>query len=134
VIVVDTNVVAYALIEGTQTELARRVRELDPEWRLPELWQHEYLNILATYAKQGGLPVKTAQRLWREGVRLLAPATRPADMSLSLDLAVARGVSAYDAQFIALAISLGISCVTEDRLLQRAFPGVAVSMAAFCRA
>jgi len=134
VIVVDTNVVAYALIEGTHTEFARRVRELDPEWRLPELWQHEYLNILATYAKQGGLPVKTAQRLWREGVRLLAPAARPADMSLSLELAVEYGVSAYDAQFIALAVSLGVPCITEDRRLLRAFPDVAVSMAAFCRA
>jgi len=134
VIVVDTNVVAYALIEGTHTELARKVREIDPEWRLPELWQHEYLNILATYAKQGGVPVRTAQRLWREGVRLLASATRPADMVLSLELAVERGVSAYDAQFIALAISLGVPCVTEDRRLLRAFPAVAVSMSAFCRA
>ena len=98
------------------------------------MWQHEYLNILATYAKQGGLPVKTAQRLWREGVRLLAAATRPADVSLSLELAVEHGVSAYDAQFIALAISLGVRCITEDRRLLRAFPDVAVSMAAFCRA
>jgi predicted nucleic acid-binding protein len=98
------------------------------------LWQHEYLKILATYAKQGGLPVKTAQRLWREGVRLLAAATRPADVSLSLELAVEHGVSAYDAQFIALAISLGVRCITEDRRLLRAFPDVAVSMAAFCRA
>ena len=26
------------------------------------MWQHEYLNILATYAKQGGVSAKTAQR------------------------------------------------------------------------
>jgi len=132
VIVVDTNVVAYALIEGTHTELARRVRDLDPDWRLPELWRHEYLNILATYAKQGGVTVKTSQRLWREALGLLAPATRPADMSLALELAVEHGVSAYDAQFMALAISLGVPCITEDRLLVKAFPGIAVSMRAFC--
>jgi predicted nucleic acid-binding protein len=133
VIVVDTNVVAYALVEGTHTELARRVRELDPDWRLPELWQHEYLNILATYAKQGGANLKTAQRLWREAVKLLAAATVPVDMPTALDLAVEHGVSAYDAQFIALAVALGVPCVTEDRILLRAFPRVAVSMRAFCR-
>jgi predicted nucleic acid-binding protein len=134
VIVVDTNVVAYALIEGIHTELARGVRELDPDWRLPELWQHEYLNILATYARQGGLSVKAAQRLWREAVRALGPMTMPADLSAALDLAVEHGVSAYDAQFIVLAVSLGVPCITEDRLLLRAFPKVAISMRAFCGA
>ncbi len=29
-IVVDTNAVAYALIQETHTEVARRVREMDP--------------------------------------------------------------------------------------------------------
>ncbi len=133
-IVVDTNVVAYALMEGPHTELARRVRELDPDWRLPELWQHEYLNILATYARQGGLTARAAQRLWREAVRVLGPATMAADLSSALELAVEHGVTAYDAQFITLAVSLGVPCVTEDRLLLRAFPKVASSMRAFCGA
>jgi predicted nucleic acid-binding protein len=134
VIVVDANVVAYALIEGAQTELALRVRELDPDWRLPELWQHEYLNILATYARQGGIPAKTVQRLWREAIQALAPATRRVDMPMALALSVEHNISAYDAQFIALATSLGVACVTEDRLLLRTFPEVAFSVRDFCRA
>lgn len=131
-IVVDSNVVAYTFLEGVHTPLALGVRERDPEWRLPELWRHEYLNILATYVKHGAVTVAVAGRLWRQATHLLASFTRPVDMLHALDLAARHGISAYDAQFLALAQGLGIRCVTEDRSLLKAFPGVAVSMRAFC--
>ncbi|HSB17472.1 MAG TPA: type II toxin-antitoxin system VapC family toxin [Bryobacteraceae bacterium] len=133
VIVVDTNVVAYALIEGAHTPLALQVRKIDPAWRLPDLWRHEFLNILATYVRQGGTDENTARRLWLKADDLLAPATVAVDLSLALGLAVRYRISAYDAQFIALASTLGVPCVTEDRALQKAFPGSAVSMREFCR-
>jgi hypothetical protein len=40
-------------------------------------------------------------------------------------------LSTYDGQFIALALEMGVPCVTEDRELQEKFPGVAVSMEEF---
>ena len=53
-------------------------------------------------------------------------------MLLALELAARHNVSAYDAQFMALAVTLGVRCVTQDRALLRAFPQIAVSMRAFC--
>jgi len=53
-------------------------------------------------------------------------------MLLALELAARHNVSAYDAQFMALAVTLGVRCVTQDRALLRAFPRIAVSMRAFC--
>ncbi|HSG40567.1 MAG TPA: VapC toxin family PIN domain ribonuclease, partial [Thermoanaerobaculia bacterium] len=67
-IVVDTNVLAYLLIEGEKTELATAVWRLDPEWRLPVLWRHEFLNILATYVKAGGAEVSDAEQIWKEAL------------------------------------------------------------------
>ena len=49
-IVVDTNVIAYVLIEGDKTALAQQVAKKDPDWKVPPLWRHEFLNVLATSA------------------------------------------------------------------------------------
>jgi predicted nucleic acid-binding protein len=54
-------------------------------------------------------------------------------LAAALDLAVENDISACDAQYLALARNLGVVCVSEDRQLPRRFPGLAVSMAAFCR-
>jgi len=132
VVVVDTNVVAYALIEGSKTVLAQRVRERDSMWRLPELWRHEFLNVLSTHARHGGVSSSEADVLWQEAMALLANCELPVDMRKALRLSIQFGISAYDAQYIVLAQSLGVPCVTEDRRLVRAFPDVATSMDAYC--
>ncbi len=43
-IVADTNLIAYRLIEGEQTELALAVWAKEPEWFVPPLWRHEFLS------------------------------------------------------------------------------------------
>lgn len=131
-IVVDTNVIAYALILGPQTELARRVRALDPVWRVPSLWRHEFLNILATYTRRGGTTPRRAAQLWDEAAGVFTGCEEAVDMRLALRLAVENRVSAYDAQFVALAMGLGVVCVSADRRLVRRFPQCTRSLDAFC--
>jgi len=48
-----------------------------------------------------------------------------------LELAARSGCSAYDCEFVALARDLGVSLITADRRVLRAFPGIAVSPEAF---
>ena len=50
-IVADTNLISYLLIEGDQTQLARLVWVRDPEWAMPPLWRSEFLNVLAVSHK-----------------------------------------------------------------------------------
>jgi predicted nucleic acid-binding protein len=131
-IVVDTNILVYSLIQGPATALARRVLDHDPVIRLPELWRHEFVNALATYSRSGGATAEEARQLWLEADRLFEPYTVPVDLSMALEFAVRHRITAYDAQFIALAEALGVRCVTEDRRLQKQLPRLAVSMEAFC--
>lgn len=131
-IVVDVNVVAYFFIEGDKTALARNVLQRDPDWRLPALWRHEFLNILATFARAGGATAAEARTLWRRGVQWLGGAEQAVDMESALAIAIAHRVSAYDAQYLALARQLGVRCVTEDGRLLRAFPDATRTMRAFC--
>jgi len=51
-----------------------------------------------------------------------------------LDIAAERGLSAYDAQFIAVAIRLEVPLVTADRRVLNACPDLAVPPARFARA
>jgi hypothetical protein len=45
-----------------------------------------------------------------------------------IDLVAQYGITAYDGQFIALAMEMGIPCITEDQELQKKFRGIALSM------
>lgn len=128
-IVVDVNVVAYFLIEGEKTAVARDLMRRDPDWRLPALWRHEYLNVLATFAREGGATIGEARTLWQRGVELLGPGEQSADMESALVIATEDRVSAYDAQYIALARQLRTVCVTEDQRLLRTFPALTRTMA-----
>ncbi len=130
-IVVDVNVVVYLLTETPQCELARDLRENDRQWLVPPLWRHEMLNVLATLARQDVLDAPSALTVWRNALDLVGNSERTPDMERALSLAIDHGISAYDAQYVALAESLGVSFVTEDKKLQRLFPDRVFSMADF---
>lgn len=130
-IVVDVNVVAYFLVEGDKTAAARDLLHHDPDWRLPALWRHEYLNVLATFARKGGATTAEARTLWRRGIEIFGPREQGVDMESALALAAENRISAYDAQYIALARQLHTVCVTEDRRLLRAFPEATRTMRDF---
>jgi predicted nucleic acid-binding protein len=134
VIVVDVNIIVYLLTETPQRELARGVRECDRQWVVPPLWRHEMLNVLATLARQDVLDAASALTVWRNALGVVGTGERPPDMERALSLAVEHGASAYDAQYVALAESLGVSFVTEDKKVQRLFPDRAYSMADFLTA
>ena len=127
-IVVDTNIVVYFLIEGDRTAQARQLWQTDPGWFLPALWRHEFLNVLVNYALQSRAPVADMTAIWRYANHIFAATTGEVDMESALALAVEHKISAYDAQFVTLAQQLGTVLVTEDKVLLKRFPDTAVSM------
>lgn len=130
-IVVDVNVIAYLLIAGKKTAEARAVRELDADWIVPDLWRDEFLNILATYVRHGGTDLQTATALWLSALALFEGKESVADSITTLDLAVRHQLSAYDAQYLAVAADYGVRLITEDKAMLRTVPQRCMTMRAF---
>ena len=59
-IVVDTNVLVYAVRPGEQTEAALAARRKDPDWLAPAFWRLEMRNVLALFMWVGGMAPATA--------------------------------------------------------------------------
>ncbi len=131
-IVVDTNVIVYLMIEGEKTEVAQRTFRRDADWVVPSLWRHELLNVLATFVRHGGIELDEAIDIWHTSIRLFTPGERDVDMPHALRLASQHNISAYDAQYVTLAMLLSALYVTEDQQLLKTFPDAALSMQEFC--
>lgn len=131
-IVVDVNVVAYLLIAGDKTEMAQQAWAKDPHWRVPSLWRHEFLNVLATYIRTGGATAEDAVGIWRQALALVGSGEEQPPMEQALLLGAEHQISAYDAQYVALALTHRLPLISEDRALQRKFPEVVLSLQEFC--
>jgi predicted nucleic acid-binding protein len=132
-VVVDVNVLAYSLIAGERTGEAIEVQRADPDWRLPPVWRHEFANVLVTYVRQGGMAERRAGELYEAAVASYGPREIAPDPGAVIRIAIGKRLSAYDAQYVALAQELDVSCVTEDGGVQRAVPACACSMRDFIR-
>lgn len=130
-IVADTNLVAYLLIEGDQTEAARRALARDPDWTMPTLWRSEFLSVLAVSHRAGVLDLDQALHVWRVATDLFGAREVEVDGESALRTAVEASISAYDAQFVVLAEQLGVSLVTADRKLTEACAPPAVALGEF---
>jgi predicted nucleic acid-binding protein len=131
VIVVDTNLIAYLLIDGGQTELAERVLQKDEVWVSPLLWRSELCNALVKCVRGGLFGLNAAFRIMTEAESLMAGNEYAVVSGDVLSLAASSACSAYDAEFVVLARELGVPLVTSDKQLLESFPETVVSPARF---
>ena len=129
-IVVYSNVVAYLYLPGDLTARAEALLESDSDWVAPLLWRSEFRNILAGYMRRKTITFEIARELQTEAESLLAGAEHEVDSRLVLELVRDSDCSAYDCEFVALAMSLGTKLVTDDKKLLKAFPAHAVALSA----
>jgi len=130
-IVVDTNILIYSLIEGDYSPLVRKLRERDMDWRTTGLCLHEILNVLATYQRRDILKLAQCKKLLEHAERFMKVAQCEVKMDAALSVAAKYAITGYDAQYVALAQSLNTPLITEDRKLKEAVPGIAFSMQEF---
>jgi predicted nucleic acid-binding protein len=129
-IVVDSNVLAYLYLPGDHTAGAEALLLREPDWAAPPLWRSEFRNILAGYMRRGVLAFEQACSLQREAEDLLAGSEFEVDSQSVMELVRDSDCSAYDCEFIALAIKLDAKLITADKKLLRAFPNRAKALAA----
>lgn len=128
-IVVDTNVIIYLLLNSDWTDLAVEVRRTDRQWEAPMLWRSEFRNVLMGYIRRGSLTLSDAITLSETADSKIG--SRQVDGARVIELAASSGCTTYDCEFVSLAERLGVPLVTSDKELLAAFPDIAVSMKAF---
>jgi predicted nucleic acid-binding protein len=128
VLAVDTNVLAYLLLEGDRTADAQALYAADADWRSEGFLLVEFSNVLATYRRRGALPGDAAVELLDTAQRVVSGLVN-LPHARALALAAEYGVSAYDARFLGAAQALGTKLVTEDAKLRAAAPQLTRSIA-----
>ena len=121
-IAVDTNVIAYLYLPSEYTGHAEALLLRDPEWAAPVLWRSEFRNVLTGYMRRNRLTFDSARTLQWEAEGLLAGNEYNADSVRVLELVRDSDCSAYDCEFVAVAMDLGVKLVTTDAKLLKAFP------------
>lgn len=132
-IVVDSNIITARNLTSVLTSKAEQVEKKDPVWIVPVLWRYEFQNILATAIKAKQITPEYALDVWQRVAGILAENESEPSPAKVIDLVAKYGITAYDGQFIALAMEMGILCVTEDGELRSKFPRVAVSVDDFLK-
>jgi len=127
-IVADANILAYLYLPGESTLQAEALFQDDPEWAAPVLWRSEFRNTLTGYVRRGDLTLDQVCRIQGMAESLMGGREYDVSSAQVLTLSRAHGCTAYDCEYVALAITLGTRLVTCDQQILRAFPGVAVAL------
>jgi predicted nucleic acid-binding protein len=127
-LVVDTNIVAYLLIEGDRTKQAQALYAKDSDWRSEAFLLVEFSNVLAAYRRVRALSSEQTETLLAEAARRVRELLNVPNLH-ALRCAERYTVSAYDARFLAAADALGTKLVTEDAKLRAAAPDLTRSLA-----
>jgi predicted nucleic acid-binding protein len=128
-LLVDTNVVVYLLIQGELTEAAQALRSRDPDWRSEAFLLVEFTNVLVSSIVTKRMTLALAQDFLANAVAMFDGKLARVGHPSVLTIAARYGVSAYDGRFLALAHQLGHRLVTEDARLRAAAPKLTQSLA-----
>ncbi|MEM7049222.1 MAG: type II toxin-antitoxin system VapC family toxin [Acidobacteriota bacterium] len=130
-IVVDTNVLVYAVRPGEQTDLALQALRRDPDWLAPEFWRLEMLNVLSLFVRVEGMERSAAGEAFAAAESLVEDLPMSSSADEVLRLTHQATISAYDAEFVLAAERLALPLVSADRQLARRVPRTVVSLERF---
>ena len=122
--VVDASVVIKWYVPEEDLAAARALRAPGVRLAAPDLLFVESSNILWKLVRRGEMQSTDASEIIEKIVA--APFITYTNESLArdaIDLAMATGVSAYDASYVALAARLNVRCITADQKLVRKLAG-----------
>lgn len=124
-IVANTNTIAYLYLPTKFTRSVETLLEKEPVWVAPILWRSELRNILSLYIRKEIVDLESACNIQIEAENLTGENEFTVGSTSVLTLAQSSGCTAYDCEFVSLAITLGINFVTEDKKLLKTFPDTA---------
>ena len=132
-IVTDTNVIGYLFLSSDKSRLSELALRKDSEWAAPVLWRSELRNVLASYLRKAILALHEAHQIMDSALALMRGREFEVSSGEIFKLVSVSKCSAYDCEFIAVAMELGVPLVTVDKQLLREFPDSTLSLDAYCR-
>ena len=129
-IAVDTNVIAYLFLRGDFAAQAEAWLRADREWVAPMLWRSEFRNLLAGYLRRKQLTFEAMREIQQEAQALLIGNEHEVDSQRVLELVRDSDCSAYDCEFVSVAMRLGVKLLTGDKKVLKAFPEHTVAFSA----
>lgn len=127
-IVVDTNVMVHFLLGEEWGPEADQLNERDPAWAAPVILISEFHNVLLGYVRRGDMGPDQAKSIIYDASTVLADRVIAVSSPRVIDVALECGLTAFDAEFVALARTLGVPLVTLDGAILRSAPDVAVPL------
>lgn len=121
-IVADTNLIVALSVQTDNSALADSVRKKDNHWIAPQIWQSEFRNAVLGMMRAGKIGLNTANAAFQFAMENVD--TFDVSTGAVLRLAEIHGLSAYDAEFAALAEWLECKAVAFDEDLLK--PGLAI--------
>ena len=98
---------------------------------MPLLWRSELRSILTGYLRDGTLDAGQIAQVMAAAEATFADREHLVSNEKVFAIVGQSKLSAYDAEFVALAEVLAVPLVTADRIVLRAFPDRALTMEAF---
>jgi predicted nucleic acid-binding protein len=132
-IVTDTNTIAYLYLPTDQTDNVVSLLHTDSQWIAPLRWRSELRNVLAMYVRKSIIDLSTAIAIQAQAEQQLADNEYTVNSMDVLTLAQQSGCSAYDCEFVSLAISLSLKLITGDQKLIQTFPNIAMTAGDYLR-
>ena len=125
-IVVDTNIIAYMAFSTPQSPKVTALYEMDSDWETVSFWKSEFLSVVSLYFRkrivtydEALIAIDYAEKLINVHEHRISPL---AVMALIRD----SNCSAYDCEFVALALELEAKLITYDREVLKEFPRIAL--------
>ncbi len=130
-IVVDTNVMTSLVVDGENAVDSMALLEQDAEWAAPGILVSELRNVLLGFVRRGDLTPDQAKAMCDDASLVLAGRIISVSGSRVIDTALECGLSAYDAEFVVLARTLGAPLATSDRAILAGAPDIAAHPTSF---
>ncbi len=127
-LLVDTNILAYYFLDGTQSSAVRELAARDPDWHSERFLLIEFTNVLARHLSANNLTLGNAQEILGRVRQKMHNSLHTVPHQDVLVACTQLKVSAYDARFLVLAQHLGLKLITEDKKLRAAAPHLTQSL------
>ncbi len=130
-IVVDTNVMTNLVVDGENAVDSAALLARDSEWAAPGILISELRNVLLGFVRREELTPDQAKAMCDDASLVLGGRIISVSGSRVIDTALECELTAYDAEFVVLARTLGVPLATSDRAILAGAPDIAAHPTSF---